>query len=476
MNKASTLFLTGGIMLVCLSCLASAYRRTVLVEDFTNWGCPPCAPAVTLLHETLLAVGTPQNATDIAYHMNWPSSTDPFYLANPTDNYARRVYYGVNAVPTFEVDGTPCSPWSNIAAAINNRLPVPSPLWMDLFAAVNGSTINLTAKVVANVNISGNYVIQMVLMDRYDYLPASPNGNPNHYHAMRKMAPTASGQPFSATAGDTVTYTASFTVDPTWSINNLDVNCFVQNNDTREVLQTRMEQVPGNFPGLDLTMTPVNPPIEIPAAGGTFAFNVNITNSSASTYGFDGWIMQQLPNGTWQGPMLGPVPLTLAGGASIVRQRNQNVPASAPPGTYTYRGYLGYYWADFRWDSSGFTYAKLSTGNGKPVGDWNNSGESFEPWETALQNGTPGEFKLTGVYPNPFNPTTTLSFTLPEVSLVTLKVFDVNGRQVANLVNGWRNMGTHEVTFDASNLPSGVYLYRLSAGHHSATGKMMLIK
>ncbi len=88
----------------------------------------------------------------------------------------------------------------------------------------------------------------------------------------------------------------------------------------------------------------------------------------------------------------------------------------------------------------------------------------------------PDAFSVKAAYPNPFNPATMLSFSLPEVAKVTLNVFDVQGRLVATLVNGLREAGQHQVTFDGSNLSSGVYLYTLQAGSYSATGKMVLMK
>ncbi len=89
---------------------------------------------------------------------------------------------------------------------------------------------------------------------------------------------------------------------------------------------------------------------------------------------------------------------------------------------------------------------------------------------------TPDEFALYQAYPNPFNPTTAISYQLAASSLVNLTVYDIAGRKVAELVNGWRNAGMHEVNFDASNLASGIYLYRLSAGDFTASGKMVLMK
>ncbi|MCA9733739.1 MAG: T9SS type A sorting domain-containing protein [Deferribacteres bacterium] len=75
--------------------------------------------------------------------------------------------------------------------------------------------------------------------------------------------------------------------------------------------------------------------------------------------------------------------------------------------------------------------------------------------------GTPATFSLVGNYPNPFNPTTSIVFTMPEEGLVTLKVYDILGRNVANLPLGLQGTGKRQVVFDAHDLSSGVYFYRL---------------
>ena len=91
--------------------------------------------------------------------------------------------------------------------------------------------------------------------------------------------------------------------------------------------------------------------------------------------------------------------------------------------------------------------------------------------------GVPKSFALHQNYPNPFNPQTMISYSLPRASTITLKVFDVLGRGIATLVNNERNAaGDHEVSFDATNLPSGVYFYRLEAEKYVATKEMVLIK
>ncbi len=85
-------------------------------------------------------------------------------------------------------------------------------------------------------------------------------------------------------------------------------------------------------------------------------------------------------------------------------------------------------------------------------------------------------FELSQNYPNPFNPTTSIKFTLGKRANVSLKVYDILGREVANLVDGVMSTGSHSVDFNASNLSTGVYVYELRAGSFSSAKKMMLMK
>jgi subtilisin family serine protease len=80
------------------------------------------------------------------------------------------------------------------------------------------------------------------------------------------------------------------------------------------------------------------------------------------------------------------------------------------------------------------------------------------------------------IYPNPFNPITKIKFSLPEDSYVEIKVYDVLGRKIETLLSENRKAGYHEITFDASNLPSGVYFYRIKAGKFADVKKMILMK
>jgi hypothetical protein len=97
--------------------------------------------------------------------------------------------------------------------------------------------------------------------------------------------------------------------------------------------------------------------------------------------------------------------------------------------------------------------------------------------EKEMNTNLPSEISLTQNYPNPFNPTTQISFSLPQAQQITLKVYDMLGREVATLANRENfSAGMNTVNFNASNLSSGIYIYRLTSGNTSITRKMTLVK
>lgn len=91
-------------------------------------------------------------------------------------------------------------------------------------------------------------------------------------------------------------------------------------------------------------------------------------------------------------------------------------------------------------------------------------------------SGTADNYKLNQNYPNPFNPVTKINFSIAKAGSVTLKIYDISGKEVSTLVNANLNKGSYEVTFDGSNFSSGIYYYRISTGDFSEVRKMALIK
>ena len=119
--------------------------------------------------------------------------------------------------------------------------------------------------------------------------------------------------------------------------------------------------------------------------------------------------------------------------------------------------------------------------NGANSGDqWNFAPNKTVTVKTATavegSSAIPDQFSLSQNYPNPFNPTTAIEFTLPASQFVTLKVYDINGREAATLVNGSLSAGRHTVPFGGSGLTSGTYVYRLVGASGVQEKKMVLLK
>jgi hypothetical protein len=129
----------------------------------------------------------------------------------------------------------------------------------------------------------------------------------------------------------------------------------------------------------------------------------------------------------------------------------------------------------------GLYYAAAITNAGI---DWDNkvyfiASDSFKGLissEVAVESETPSAFSVAQNAPNPFNPTTTINFTVPKADRVTVEVYNVAGQKVDTLVNGSMSAGTHSATWNASGKSAGVYFYTVKAGSFSKTMKMTLLK
>ncbi|MCU0413530.1 MAG: T9SS type A sorting domain-containing protein, partial [Ignavibacteriaceae bacterium] len=110
----------------------------------------------------------------------------------------------------------------------------------------------------------------------------------------------------------------------------------------------------------------------------------------------------------------------------------------------------------------------------------------FDPGNWILKNNTvitevedfnqPSNYSLEQNYPNPFNPSTTIEFSIPKSEIVSLKVFNVLGKEVATLINGQVETGKHKIEYDATGLNSGVYFYKIESENYTETRKMILLK
>ncbi|MEM1044130.1 MAG: T9SS type A sorting domain-containing protein [Bacteroidota bacterium] len=244
----------------------------------------------------------------------------------------------------------------------------------------------------------------------------------------------------------------------------------------------------GGGPNFDLTASLSTTTV---APGGSITVNFTVDNNTASAVTGD-LFFTAAPGGL-QGNVFNDV--TVAGGASVSNSYVQNVPPSAPPGTYTYTVRIGQF-PGTTVDSEAFTVTVTGSARGldldaamaeakltrdeslykaalKEVGEW--TAVAARPWtsESTVSAAARAEF---GAFPNPFARTTEIGFELDKATDALLVVYDVRGREVATLVDAAMDAGQHSVTFDASDLPSGVYVYRLQAGAQVETGRMTVLK
>ena len=159
-------------------------------------------------------------------------------------------------------------------------------------------------------------------------------------------------------------------------------------------------------------------------------------------------------------------PVDLAGGTAVISIEPSPDDSPAP---FTLKPLVGAIPSDA---TDHFIYAMDNNAAGFPSG----SATIDAATSVGENGGLPQEFGLMQNYPNPFNPSTVIRFNLPESEKVTLKVYNAIGVEVFTLVEDELQAGFHKITLDASNLPAGLYLYRLRAGDFTDVKKMLFVK
>lgn len=219
-------------LLVLTITVASASRRVVLAEHFTQWNCPYCPEPNANLDVILKNYWA--NLAVVRYHGWWPgTNNDPFYLANPSENTSRINYYGINAVPSHVVDGKK-GDLTVSSSRINAALSLDSPI--DLVMTVNydstshTGTINWEAKAIAAVPVS-NLRLRCAITESNVYAIGGTNGETIFNQAMRDMIPDANGEVLSlVNVGDSAYGSKDFTISSDWALNNCEIILWIQSD------------------------------------------------------------------------------------------------------------------------------------------------------------------------------------------------------------------------------------------------------
>ena len=265
---------------------AQLVPRTVLVEEGTNWGCPPCAmynpglEAFLNQHEG--------SAIHLAYHPDWPSATDPMYLNDIADNDGRVVnYYGINGVPAVTFNG--CNYFEpaytpQLQATFDSCVSIMSPVALTVSRTVNGSTVSVHIAIHPVADLSSYTTLHLRVAAVEAFVPGpGPNGEKRYIHVMRTMMPNDNGTLVRLGLRDT-SFDFTYPIKAAYNAANMYEVAFLQNDADHNVLQAGTDQ-----PEIQLTPQSGAELVQRPAGGTAdlpFTLSSTFANAISATVKF----------------------------------------------------------------------------------------------------------------------------------------------------------------------------------------------
>lgn len=259
---------------------AQTAKKFILLEHLTNSRCSVCASKNPGFYNTIS--NYENDVHHIAYHPPVPYNNCIFYLDNPVENAARGDYYGIEGAPSLFINGVAAPGGSQLvtAATLDANLGLFSPL--QIVVSETGDlnrTASIQVKTVGNVVPAGNLRLFVAIVEKivnYD----APNGEDVHHDVFRKMLPDITGAPFTAAAaGAEINVSYNYTVENDWNAGEIYVVAFVQNIDTKEVINsgTRFDESTSGTPQPETAQINIYPN---PANGDCFVDLTNLQGDS----------------------------------------------------------------------------------------------------------------------------------------------------------------------------------------------------
>jgi hypothetical protein len=409
-------------------------REMVILEIGTGTWCQFC-PGAQMGGEDLVNNG---HSVAVIEHHNG----DPF-----TNSYsnARNTYYGISGFPTAVFDGVDYfvggsntqSQYQNYLPIYQGRKALMSAFSVDIFGDNTGLNYNILVrlnKVAAIPPTWNNLVVHLVLTETD--IPFSWQGQTQVDYCQRLMIPNENGTTVNLINNTLVDVPLTFSLNASWVTEKCQLSAFIQNLNTKEILQ-----------GDKVWITDLQPvPVELTSFTAAATLEGVLLNwSTATETNNQGFEIERSLNGTEF------YYVTFVPGAGTTTESRQYVYTD----NVEYKGGETFYYRLKQIDLNG--------------------GIEFSDI-VEVEFNIPKDFVLHQNYPNPFNPATTIKFAVPKTSLVSIEVYDLSGQEVAVLVNEVKEAGTYEIKFDARNLASGVYFYKMIAGYFSSVKKMNLLK
>jgi len=409
-------------------------REMVILEIATGTWCTYC-PGAQMGGEDLVNNG--HSVTVIEHH-----NGDGFVTAYSN---ARIQYYGITGLPTAVFDGVEMyvggnhttSMYAQYLPIYQSRMQIPCAFTVDVFGEHTGLNYNIILKLEKVAVIPpdwNNLVVHLTLTETN--IPFSWQGQTEVDFCERLMIPNQNGTSVDMINNTIVEVPLQFTMDASWVLDNCEIGAFIQNLNTKEVLQ-----------GSKVKITELLPvPVELTSfTAEEFSNGVMLKWTTASELNNRGFEIERSTdneNFSSVGFVPGNGTTTEQNKYTFVDNININTASS-------------FYYRLKQIDFDGrFTYSDV----------------------VEFNVNRPKEFVLQQNYPNPFNPTTVINYVVPQTSPVSIKLYDLTGQEVAVLVNEVKESGTYRVTLDAKNLASGVYIYRMIAGDFTSVKKMNVLK
>ncbi len=505
-------------------------HRSVLLEEGTNSSCGPCASQNPALDAFI--AGHFDDIVAVKYHAWWPSSSDPMYAANMSENKNRIYYYSIYGVPDVVMDGVTHVYPAYVDGVYKARLDVAAPI--DIVVEderIPGDSIqaDVYVDILAPLR-SGEYRLRLFAVERHISYATAPgsNGEKEFYDVFRRGYPDVEGTPLPTAVGY-YSFTFKYKIEAAWVDSMIYSVAFVQDDRTKEVMNcakartharssqvvaaaqgrgrgtevmpevsARPEQMLGRFGAVEkgAVISVAHRSLEpfehvFPPRGwrlvnpdGRKCFELYHGASGPSAGGYRSMRMEfygYMANGqtdTIYSPIytgLRPTDSVRFDWAFAMRPRTNNrlVVRLSKDGGRTFPHKI------FDRDTLTLPTAPSTYGRFYPTsGEWKTFAYSLDQivWAENAREEMPAEYSLEQNYPNPFNPSTTIEFALPHSGFATLKVYNILGEEVATLMAGDHAAGSFKATWDASGLPSGVYFYRLTAGDYVQTKKSILMR
>jgi len=496
-------------------------EKNLLLEEFTSNTSYSCAVNNVFINNFVNAHIT--SICAVKYHLGFPPpGNDSLYLENPITPDQRSAYYIVNTVPTTYFNGKvrvamPYSFDSNLTVPYQNEIFYGSPIEIK----VEDTLLSLdTIKTKVDVHVlyklpPYDYRLKIYAIERFKIYQSPPNvnGETQFFDIFRKSITDSFGIALPIDTG-MYSFIFKFYREPLWSSIMTYTTAFVQNEATKEVLNCAKSRsiVIDNFPKLnnEYTYSRIQHKIE-----NDFLFGTTLPKYELFEGQFppNGWTLKNPDGWLTFSKVVGFNGISYAGKSCVkvnfydynnVGQMDTLISTKYDSLTaddtlrfdYSYAQYLSEYIDSLIVNISidgGSDYINIFRKGGVTLATAQSTTLPFGPtsasqWRTFVYPLSsviprsnvpkifPSTYQLYQNYPNPFNVRTKIKFEIPHTVFVTLKIYDITGREVKTLLSESKNADSYIYEFDGTNLSSGVYFYQLKAGNFILTKKMILIK